>query len=169
MPSSTTNGDTIWIDGDTDEIVSFNSSNISTLANKITEIESTIVYFGNKVSADTISKYNELKVEFDDNRFNQSITIIQLGDAFVDRWRGLRENHIIMMKIVMKYIIAILLESKLVGNKEQARLEIHYDFKQEDIMKDIATYFTTENESANSTESKIIISGSIICIRKIDK
>ena len=51
-----------------------------------------------------------------------------------------------------KYIIAILLESKLVDNKEQARLEMHYDFKKEDIMKDIDSYFTTENESTNSTE-----------------
>ena len=53
---------------------------------------------------------------------------------------------------VIKYIIAILLESKLVDNKEQARLEMHYDFKNEDIMKDIESYFTTENESTNSTE-----------------
>ena len=39
MPSSTTNGDTVWIDGDIVELVSPTSSNISTLANKITEIE----------------------------------------------------------------------------------------------------------------------------------
>ena len=57
-----------------------------------------------------------------------------------------------MMRIVTKYIIAVLLESKLVDNKEQARLEMHYDFKQEDIMKDIESYFTTENESTNRTE-----------------
>ena len=84
MPSTTTNGDTVWIDGDTVELVSLNSSKISTLANKITEIETNIVHFGNKVSADTISKYNELKVEFDNNKFNQSITNTQLGDACVD-------------------------------------------------------------------------------------
>ena len=86
---------------------------------------------------------------------NQSITNIQLGDACVDRWRGLREHHILMMKmklLVTKYIIAILLERRLVDNKEQVRLEMHYDFEQEDIMKDIESYFTTENESTNSTE-----------------
>ena len=33
----------------------------------------------------------------------------------------------------------------LVDNKEQARLEMHYDFKQEDIVKYIESYFTTEN------------------------
>ena len=152
MPSYTTNGDTVWIDDDTVELVSLNSSNISTLANKLTEIETNIVHFCKKVSADNISKYNELKVELDNKKFNQAITNIQLGHACVDRWRGLRENHILMMKIVIKYIIAVLLESKLVDNKEQASLEKHYDFKQEDIMKDIESYFTTENESTNSTE-----------------
>ena len=55
LPSSTTNGDTVWADGDTVELVSLNSSNIFTLANKMTEIETNIVHFCNKVSADTIS------------------------------------------------------------------------------------------------------------------
>ena len=142
----------MWINDDTVELFSLNSSNISTIANKLTEIETNIVHICNKVSADSISKYNELNVEFDNNKCNQTTTNIQLGDACVDRCRGLRENHILMMKIAIKYIIAILLESKLVDNNEQARLEVHYDFKQEDIMKDIASYFTTENESTNSTE-----------------
>ena len=91
------------VDGDTIELVSLNSSNISTLANKLTEIETNIVHFCNQVSADTISKYNELKVELDKNKFNQSITNFRLGDACVDRWIGLTENHILMMKIY--YII----------------------------------------------------------------
>ena len=55
------------------------------MASKLSEIETNIVHFCNKVSADTISKYKELKVEFDNNKFNQSITNIQLGDACVDR------------------------------------------------------------------------------------
>ena len=99
LPSSTINGKTVWIDGDTVELVSLNSSNISTIASKLSEIETNIVHFANKISADTISKYNELKVEFNNNKFNQSITNIQLGDACVDRWRGLREKHILMMKL----------------------------------------------------------------------
>ena len=118
----------------------------------MTEIENNIVRFCNKISADTISKYNELKVEFDNNEFNQTITYFQLGDACVDRWRDLRENHILRIKMDIKNIIAILLESKLVENKEQARLEMYYDFDQEDIMKEIDSYFTTENESFISTE-----------------
>ena len=110
LPSSTINGDdTVWIDDDKVQLISLNSSNISTMASKLSEIETIIVHICNKVSADTISKNNELKVEFDNNKFNQSITYIQLGDACVDRWRGLRENHILMMKIVIKYIMAILL------------------------------------------------------------
>ena len=54
---------------------------------------------------------------------------------------------------IVQYKIAILLESKLVDNKEQAGLEMHYDFNHEDIMKDIYSDFTTENESTISTES----------------
>ena len=45
-------------------------------------------------------------------------------------------------KTIEQYIIAILLESKLINNKEQARLEMHYDFNHEDIMRDIDSYFT---------------------------
>ena len=45
-------------------------------------------------------------------------------------------------KIILQFIIAILLESKLLENKEQARLEMHYDFEQENIRKDIECYFT---------------------------
>ena len=118
MQSSSSNGDTVWIDGDTFELASLNSSNISKLANKRTEIEIKIAHFVNKVSADTISNYNELKMEFDSKKFNQSITKIQFGDACVDRWRSLRENHILMMKInniklyiyiyIYIYIIAII-------------------------------------------------------------
>ena len=49
LPSSTSNGDTVWIDGDTVELVSLNSSNIAitTLAIKVTEIETNIVHFAN--------------------------------------------------------------------------------------------------------------------------
>ena len=118
LASSTTDGGTVWIDDKTVELVSLDSSNISTLDNKLTEIEHKIVRFCNKVSADTLYKDNELKVEFDNNKFNQTSINIQLGYACVDIWRGLRENHISRMKMVIKYIIAILLESKLVDNKE---------------------------------------------------
>ena len=122
------------------------------MASKLSEIETKIAHICNKVSADTISKYNELKVEFDNNSFNQSITNIQLGDAWVDRWRGLGENHILMMKIVIKYIMAILLEGRLLDKNDQESLENRYEFKKDDIMKDIESYFTAENESTNSTE-----------------
>ena len=97
-------------------------------------------------------------MEFDNNKFNQTITNIQLSDACIDRWSGLRENHILMIKIVIKYIIAILLESKLVDNKEQARLEMPYNFDQEDLMKEIDSYSITENKSINRIEWEIIIS-----------
>ena len=102
LSSSTTDRGTVWIDDKTVELVFLNSSNISTLANKLTGIENKFVCFGNKVSADTIFKYNELKAEFDNNKFNQTITNIQLDDACVVWWRGLREKHILMIKMVIK-------------------------------------------------------------------
>ena len=37
----------------------------------------------------------------------------------------------------VQYIIAIVLRSTLIDNKEQERLEKHYGFKQEDITKEI--------------------------------
>ena len=43
---------------------------------------------------------------------------------------------------IIKYIIAILLESKLLDNKEQERVEMHYDSDQDDIRKDFESYFT---------------------------
>ena len=65
-----------------------------------------------------------------------------------------------LRKVITQYIIAILLRSTLVAKKEQARLEMHYGFKQEDIMKEIERIFTNENKQSydgdqdqfNSTE-----------------
>ena len=82
--SYTTNDDTEWIDDKTVELVSLISSNISTLASKLTEIENNIVRFGKEI-ANTIAYYNELKLEFDNKKFHKTITNIQLTDACVDR------------------------------------------------------------------------------------
>ena len=58
--------------------------------------------------------------------------------------------------VIVKYIIAILLQSKLLGNKEKDRFEMHYSFNQEDIMKEKERIFTNENkqgnDQSNSTE-----------------
>ena len=45
-------------------------------------------------------------------------------------------------RTIVQYIIAIRLRSTLVDNKEQARLEMHYNFKQEDITKELERIFT---------------------------
>ena len=42
--------------------------------------------------------------------------------------------------------LAILLQSKLLDNKEKDRLEMQYSFNQEDIMKEIERIFTNENK-----------------------
>ena len=122
-------------------------------ANEVTNT----VKFCNKVAADTISKYNQLKQEFDNNKFNQNITNIQLDDMFTTGLKELKEinektnsavdealiknKRTIVQYIISKYIISILLESKLVDSKEQARLEMHYDLKQEVKMKDIELFY----------------------------
>ena len=41
-----------------------------------------------KVACDTISKYNQLKLQIDNNKCNQNITNIQLDDMFTS---GLKE------------------------------------------------------------------------------
>ena len=105
------------------------------------------VNFCNKVAADTISKYNQLKQEFDNNKFNQNINI-HLDDMFTNGLREMKAYNKSLSKVIVQYIIAILLQSTLVDNKEQARLEMHYGFKQEDIMKEIQRFFTNENKQS---------------------
>ena len=48
---------------------------------------------------------------------------------------------------MVQYIIAILLKIILLDSKEEARLEMHYQFDQEDIMKEIKSYFTNDNDN----------------------
>ena len=117
-------------------------------ANEVTNT----VNFCNKVAGDTISKYNQLKQEFDNNKFNQNITNILLDDMFTNGLREMKEYNKSLRGVIVQYIISLLLRSKLLDNKEQDRLEMHYGFKQEDITKEIESFFTNENESANSTE-----------------
>ena len=114
------------------------------------------VKFCNKVAADTISKYNQLKQEFDNNKFNQNITNIHLDEMFANGLREMKEYNKSLRGVIVQYIIAILLQSKLLDNKEKERLEMHYSFNQEDIMKEIERIFTNEikqsNDQSNSTE-----------------
>ena len=128
-------------------------------ANEVTNT----VKFCNKVAADTISKYNQLKQEFDNNKFNQNITNIQLDHMFNTGLKEFKEINkktnsavdealIKNKRTIVQYIIAILLRSTLLDNKEKNRLEMHYGFNQEDITKEIESFFTNENDQSNSTE-----------------
>ena len=129
------------------------------------------VKFWNKVAADTISKFNQLRQEFDNNKFNENITNIQLFDMFTTGLKEFKEINkktnfavdealIKNKRTIVHYIIALLLQSTLVDNKEQGRLEMHYGFKQANIMKEIERFFTDENkqsydgvhDQSNSTE-----------------
>ena len=136
-----------------------NDELIIELIESANEVTST-VNFCNKGAADTISKYNQLKQEFDNNKFNQNITNIHLDDMFTNGLREMKEYNKSLRKFIVQYIFSILLRSTLVDNKEQARLEMHYGFKQEDIMKEIEEIFTNQNkqsydgvhDQSNSTE-----------------
>ena len=131
------------------------------------------VKFCKKVASDTISKYNQLKQEFDKNKFNQNITNIHLDEMFTNGLREMEVYNKSLRGVIVQYIIAILLQSKLLDNKEKDRLEMHYSFNQEDIMKEIERIFSNENkrrnDQSNSTELEITISRFVISIRKIDK
>ena len=111
------------------------------------------VKFCNKVAADTISKYSQLKQESDNIKFNQNITNIQLDEMSTTGLKEFKEvnkktNSFIdgallkNKRTIVQYIIAILLRSPLLYNKEQESLEKHYGFKQEDITKEIERIFT---------------------------
>ena len=86
-------------------------------ANEVTNT----VKFCNKVAADTVSKYNQLKQEFDNNKFNQNITNIHLDDMFTNGLREMKEYNKSLRKVIVHYIVAILLQSTLVDNKEEER------------------------------------------------
>ena len=64
-----------------------NEELINVFIESTNEVRNTIK-FCKKVAADTISKYNQLKQEFDNNKFNQNITNIQLDEMFTT---GLKE------------------------------------------------------------------------------
>ena len=110
-----------------------------------------VLNFVKKIASDTISKYNQLKLEIDNNKLNQNNTNIYLDDMFTAGPKEFREVNkktnavgealIKNTKIIVQYMIAMLLESKLVDDKKQAKLEMHYDFNNEDIMKEIESYF----------------------------
>ena len=122
------------------------------LINEFTESTNEVrntVKFCNTVSADTISKYNQLKQEFNNNKFNQNITNIQLDEMFTNGLREMKEYNKSLRGVIVQYIIAILLQSKLLDKKEKDRLEMHYSFNQEDIMKEIERIFANENKQSN--------------------
>ena len=63
---------------------------------------------------------------------------------FTNGLREMKEYNKSLRKVIVQNIIALLLQGTLVDNKEQAKLETHYGFKQ-DIMKEIERFFTNEN------------------------
>ena len=85
-------------------------------ANEVTNT----VKFCNKVAADTISKHNQLKQEFDNNKFNQNFTNIQLDGMFTT---GLKE-----FKEVSKKTNAFIDEAFLKNKKDNSTIYKCYTF-----------------------------------------
>ena len=142
--------------GDFDKVTTktlqLNETKLNELINEFIESTNEVrntVKFCNKVAADTISKYNQLKQEFDNNKFNQNITNIHLDEMFTNGLREMKDYNKSLRGVLVQYIIAILLQSKLLDNKEKDRPEMHYSFNQEDIMKEIERIFTNENKQSN--------------------
>ena len=65
---------------------------------------------------------------------------------FTNGLREMKEYNKSLRGVIVQYIITILLQSKLLDNKEKDRLEMHYGFNQEDITKEIESFFTNENK-----------------------
>ena len=68
----------------------FNEELINEYIDSIKEVRNT-VKFCNKVAADTISKYSQLKQEFDNYKFNQNIKNIQLDEIFTTGLKDFKE------------------------------------------------------------------------------
>ena len=65
---------------------------------KLTNEVTNTVNFCNKVAGDTLSKYNQLKLDIDNNIFNQNITYIHLDDMFTT---GLKEFRKIKKRLIL--------------------------------------------------------------------
>ena len=62
--------------------------------------------------------------------FNQNISNIHLDEMFTNGLREMKEYNKSLRAVIVQYIIAILLQSKLPDNKEKDRLEMHCSFNQ---------------------------------------
>ena len=111
--------------------------------------------------------YNQLKLDIDNKKFNQNITTKQLDDMFttgLKEFKGVNkktnsftdEALLENKKTMVQNLIAILLESRLLDNKEQAILERHCDFDQEDIMKDIESYLLLKMSQPSAPSERFL-------------
>ena len=112
--------------------VQFNEELIHEFIKSANEVTNTVNFCKKKVASDTFSKYNQLKLDIDNNKFNQNITNIQLDDMFTTGLKPFEEVNertncfidealIKNKKTIVQYIIAMLLESKLVDKKRTSK------------------------------------------------
>ena len=77
--------------------IQVNEELINNFIKSANEVTNT-VNFCNKVASDTMSKYNQLKLVIDNNKFNQNITNIHLDGMFTT---GLKEFEEINIKLIL--------------------------------------------------------------------
>ena len=78
----------------------FNDELMNVFIESANEVTNT-VNFCYKVAADTISKYNQLKLEFDNNKFNQNITNIHLDDMFLKVLGEMKEYNKSLRQVIV--------------------------------------------------------------------
>ena len=101
------------------------------------QIKLRIQFFCKKVAIETICKYNLLKIEIKSNESNQDVTDIQLDAMFTNVLQEVKADKRPLRKPINKNIIAIIMEKKLIDNRTEASLEMHTEFCQKDIIREI--------------------------------
>ena len=130
----------------------FNEELINEFIESTNEVRNT-VKFCNKVAADTISKYNQFKQEFDNNKFNQNITNIHLDEMFTNGLREMKSND--QSKAMtnptapserLLYTDLSSVSERLINEKIQANNKFNNNIN---ITKDTRNYYETETNNYN--------------------
>ena len=107
---------------ETNKVVFQIMDNLNTSSEKLSNTENENIHYLKKIAVDTISKYNQLKQEFDKNnnknsKLNENVNNIHLDETLIRGLRDLKENNLTIRTTKIYYINAIILIRKLLDNK----------------------------------------------------